>query len=312
MGPLTSNSEHAGDDDGGGRRLLEDLLCSHCGYNLRGLLSEGRCPECGTEVARSLRGDLLAAADPAWLERLIRGHLYVTIGYVGFFLFVVAVPTMLGWVRLGLRVAGGSGIPGVVSSVVNLIGIAGSLTLVLTGVVGITSLDPRLSLTEEPMVLRRIARGAAIAALLVAVSDCSLQFSSMMGRGVDLIITIVSSATLMVASAFTLVAASLYLARLCERIPVPKLARKIRSAVRAFVVVLAIVAVAKTLERLASRLGSPSGLTSSWVVPVLTTVAALLPLLCYVFAIHLMSLWLEHRAAVKRCRVDVDGDPTPE
>ena len=103
METLISHSEHPGDDDGEGQRLLEDLLCNHCGYNLRGLLSEGRCPECGTEVARSLRGDLLVAADPAWLERLIRGHLYVATGYVGFFLFAVAVPTLWGWVRLGLR-----------------------------------------------------------------------------------------------------------------------------------------------------------------------------------------------------------------
>jgi len=300
-------------DKGEARYVLDDLLCNHCGYNLRGLFLKGRCPECGTEIARSLRGDLLSAADPVWLGRVNQGHVYVTVGYVGFFLFVVAVPTVLGWVGFGMRMAGGTGISGLVKSVLNLVGIAGSLTLVLTGVLGITGLDPRLSLTEQPMALRRIVRGAAIAALLTAVLNCSLQLSSMMGRGVHPIITGVSSGTLLVASAFTLVVASLYLARICERIPDPKLAGKIRSAVRAFVYVLAITAAAKALEVLVSRFGPPGGLTSSLVLPVLTTVAALLPLLCYLFVIYLMSLWLEHRAAVKRCqfepRSNLDDQP---
>src|SRR5450755_628139 len=31
-----------------------DLLCRGCGYNLRGLLPTGSCPECATEIAVSL------------------------------------------------------------------------------------------------------------------------------------------------------------------------------------------------------------------------------------------------------------------
>jgi len=42
-----------------------DLPCLNCGYNLRGLTEDGRCPECGTPVERSLHGNLLiySAAD---------------------------------------------------------------------------------------------------------------------------------------------------------------------------------------------------------------------------------------------------------
>lgn len=33
--------------------ISTDLHCVACGYNLRGLPAEGRCPECGTEISRS-------------------------------------------------------------------------------------------------------------------------------------------------------------------------------------------------------------------------------------------------------------------
>ncbi len=283
--------------------LSADLLCNHCGYNLRGLPTEGRCPECGTEVARSLRGDLLSAADPAWLERVNRGHLYVASGFLGFLVFAAAVPTVFGWVGLGLRLARGTGVSSMVLRVVNLVGIAGSLVLVLIGVVGITTLDPRLSLTEEPRALRRVVRGTAIAALLMAVSDCGLQLGSMAGRGVHPIILTVSSGMLSACSALTLVVASLYLVRLCERIPNPQLARKIRSGVRVFVYVVTITVAVNVLERVAGRLATPGGLTDSLLTPVVAAVATLLPLVCYVCAIVLMGRWLEHREAVKQCQL---------
>src|SRR5881394_1427767 len=38
----------------------QDLSCAKCGYNLRTLSREGKCPECGTAVAESLRGESLA------------------------------------------------------------------------------------------------------------------------------------------------------------------------------------------------------------------------------------------------------------
>jgi hypothetical protein len=50
-----------------------EVACRRCAYNLRGLMSDGRCPECGTPVGLSLQGDLLRYADPAWLETLAGG-----------------------------------------------------------------------------------------------------------------------------------------------------------------------------------------------------------------------------------------------
>ena len=51
----------------------EDVLCSACGYNLRRLEPDGRCPECGMPVERSLHGDALLYSSPEFLRRLRLG-----------------------------------------------------------------------------------------------------------------------------------------------------------------------------------------------------------------------------------------------
>lgn len=67
--------------DGSGR-IAEDLLCSRCEYNLRGLVRapDAVCPECGLPVERSVRGDLARSADPRWITRLASGLRWVFIG----------------------------------------------------------------------------------------------------------------------------------------------------------------------------------------------------------------------------------------
>ena len=58
--------------DGEGR-VNVDHSCVQCGYNLRTLPREGRCPECGATVLESIVGDFLQYSDPAWLAKLSRG-----------------------------------------------------------------------------------------------------------------------------------------------------------------------------------------------------------------------------------------------
>ncbi len=67
--------------------IATDVPCIKCGYNLRGL-DEGRvCPECGTAVGRSLRGDFLKFCDPDWVGTVASGLNWVmagiAIGFVG-------------------------------------------------------------------------------------------------------------------------------------------------------------------------------------------------------------------------------------
>lgn len=56
-----------------GVRLVDDRPCLRCGYNLRGLMDTGTCPECGSPVRESLRGNLLRYAAPEYVGLLERG-----------------------------------------------------------------------------------------------------------------------------------------------------------------------------------------------------------------------------------------------
>ena len=49
--------------------VVIDLSCRRCGYNLRTLAEAGRCPECGSPVGLSTRGNFLQFADPDWVAR---------------------------------------------------------------------------------------------------------------------------------------------------------------------------------------------------------------------------------------------------
>jgi hypothetical protein len=60
--------------------IERDLPCRDCGYNLRGLLTGGRCPECSLPIGDSTRGDGIEFASPAWLRRLERGARHARIG----------------------------------------------------------------------------------------------------------------------------------------------------------------------------------------------------------------------------------------
>jgi len=59
--------------------LQAETPCVGCGYDLRGLMSNSRCPECGEPIEQSLRS-LLQAAPPKYTHRLERGTFLVLCG----------------------------------------------------------------------------------------------------------------------------------------------------------------------------------------------------------------------------------------
>lgn len=51
----------------------QDLSCAGCGYNLRGLLLHGLCPECATPAGRSPFSDQLRYCEPSQEEMFDSG-----------------------------------------------------------------------------------------------------------------------------------------------------------------------------------------------------------------------------------------------
>src|SRR4051812_37123358 len=75
--------------------VVGDLACRKCGYNLRTLTINGRCPECGTSVGFSAQGDLLRFCDPDWVSLLGRGVKLVLFG-IGVFVLAIIVNIIMG------------------------------------------------------------------------------------------------------------------------------------------------------------------------------------------------------------------------
>lgn len=77
--------------------IARDVACIRCGYNLRGLPAEGRCPECGSGVLQSLRGDLLQFQHPAYVRRLAAGAALVLWGLLAMGACALGVVAALAW-----------------------------------------------------------------------------------------------------------------------------------------------------------------------------------------------------------------------
>lgn len=132
--------------------ITTDVECIHCGYNLRGLHVGGRCPECGTDVRRSSQGNLLCYSDPEWVGRLLLG--------VRIALWTVAVIAGLIICGLVLGIASAS-MGGALAVAVRLGAAAAPIAiggLSLASLFQITSQEPRISLTEDPVTLRKLLR----------------------------------------------------------------------------------------------------------------------------------------------------------
>ena len=278
-----------------------DPHCVHCGYNLRGLATDGRCPECGALIAPSLRNDLLSVADSGWLSRVHRG---LTLIYA---VFVTFLPSSTVLVVVGIPVIrAGSATPTrtVILVLFAALPIAAGISLLL-GIFWLTTADPRLSLAEQPIVLRRVVRGAAIAALLLTALHYGLKLFVTVfpglwlsaSRPVNPLFQLVALWTLACAVAFTWVTASLYLAHLCERIPNIELAKRTKSRARVFAVFFAISILVPALD-----FALAEGYRPLPARPFLFIIIGLIGGVgSLIYGISLIIVWFSYRKPIKRC-----------
>lgn len=110
--------------------VAPDILCRACAYELKGIGVGAACPECGTPVASSLRGDMLEGSSP----RYVRGL------WLGALLAEISVPLMmLAWflvvpaaIALAERAANSGG--SAVDANKSVLVLQGMLTFVLAAV----------------------------------------------------------------------------------------------------------------------------------------------------------------------------------
>ena len=153
------------------RTIGHDLSCMICGYNLRGLQTAGACPECGTDVGRSLQGDLLKFADQSWLggvyngTRLLGGaNLLLVICLLAFILmpFLIRSPQSTGTAAIVI----------VFVTVLRVL-LPATILFTMIGAWLITRQEPRLYLAEEVTSSRILAR----ASVLLMLISCALAYA---------------------------------------------------------------------------------------------------------------------------------------
>jgi hypothetical protein len=191
--------------------VTQDVLCRKCAYNVRGLHQNNKCPECGTPVGLSIRGNLLCYSDPAWVDKLSRGVELILWGLLAALVGSVAGAVVV--MALGRRAQILAQIIGVGASVVGFI-----------GAWLLTSPDPG---TEEPSQMvnaRKIVRFA----LVFAMAENLLSIAST-GEHVHPMISAIFGIGLLIAALIGVVgeiARLYYLEKLALRIPDQALAKR--------------------------------------------------------------------------------------
>lgn len=197
----------------------EDVPCLLCGYNLRGLRREGRCPECGTSIERSLHGNLLEYSNPHYLATLHRGLFLILAAIVGQ-LVLVGLWIVVAFFASASRATANPNVALVVSeTAASVLSIVLSLVL-LYGWWLLSAPDPAFLGVGEGTLARRIVRITVIAAALLTPISGALdaQFVSASIQSWFVFGSIVMVVELVVA-AVKFFASMLYIRWLAPRLP---------------------------------------------------------------------------------------------
>jgi len=124
-----------------------DVPCISCGYDLRGLMTDWNCPECGTPIRNSLRGDLLEFCDPKWVGRLAMGARLVYIAC---------------WVCVPLVVCIALGEPWMLALLIHL----AATCMFVVGSWLLTSIDRRGPMRKARLWSRWLTRAMAVVAIV--------------------------------------------------------------------------------------------------------------------------------------------------
>lgn len=292
-----------------------DLTCRRCGYNLRGLREEGRCPECGSAVGLSTRGDLLQFADPNWVSNLARGGRLVMRGLTIAILAILV--SVCGGAAFGAATAGAE--PAVFSVVVLLMQLVviGAMLAAYYGIWLITSPDPSRIGADVSITTRQLARIGILAWLL----STALEIIESEGTWSPTVVSVFQVLNVLCSLMFLVgwLAYLRYAGVLAGRIPDELLVQRARLLFRLhialFVLVVLLAALTVVVVAAAAGTGAPGGPGLAFAAVPLTCgviVGVLVIFLMYVRFQHRLGKAFEEQAAYARdtWASERDGQPS--
>ncbi len=206
--------------------VQNDHGCMTCGYSLRGLAQSTKCPECGTPVADSLRGDLLFYRNTDYIHTLKKGLSLILNG-----ILVQLIVTIFGGIGIAMLSAAAVATvpPFVMDFVIPGVGTAVS-AVILLGWWWFTAQDPGVANQDEPKA-RLVVRGAVIASLVIAIAALLVPFlpSSPSQFGAREAIAIVLGIGSTAAFATQFFAGMLYVRGMARRLPNEKIYKRAKS-----------------------------------------------------------------------------------
>lgn len=223
-----------------------DLECKKCSYNLRGLRADGRCPECGTPIGLSTRGDFLRFSNPDWVDKVALGLKII--------LWMILVTVLVSAATIALRAVAPPLLGQGLSFLASL--------LSFYGVWLMTEPDPA-GVGEDPnLTARKLVRLTLIVGLVGQALQIIIPSVSTSGT-FELLLTVLMLLASLVALAGEF-AKFVYYERLALRIPEWAIAQRAKWLRWAYVITLGIAVVGGAVAALAGPMSiGPSGTPSA-------------------------------------------------
>lgn len=203
------------------QRVTDDVRCARCGYELRGLAVNQRCPECAAPVQNSMQAEMLDFAAPEFLDRLMRGALLARISAI-VALCTVAITAVLFIVALAVGITSGAP-PAAIMVALAIIWLIGPLACGGSAVIGwwlLTTPDPGAGGTRQDRRIRRVLRvGTVVAGVCWGLSCIPIMAQQLMSLPPSVYIPMVTAIgiALPASVAFMFFAAGPFLNAMAER-----------------------------------------------------------------------------------------------
>ncbi len=258
--------------------IIEDTDCLECGYNLRGLRSDGRCPECGTAVGRSLYGNFLRFAQPTYVRKLAGGVTLILWGMlVSFVVAAVAMIVVGGPQEIALSIAFLGGLVSVV------------------GTWQVTSPDPGKLDAQWGLTSRRLVRATVLIGLGAGLLEIVKAYTGTMSHAAQMVTGILGIA-LAVVQLVGEFARFIYFCRLALRIPDRALARSTRIVMWGHGITMALVVLCGAISIASGPSSTPgSGPMSSSVLIGVAALAGVSTIGATAFSIWWLCLLFKYR-----------------